>query len=85
MVRSKLQVSPAVLPKEQLQALWRALDVEGRGLIGRGVFGAFMRKGSGDDATSVSSSPAWKAKLAQRKAAGDRLTLVLESVFAAST
>ncbi|KAL1524573.1 hypothetical protein AB1Y20_019463 [Prymnesium parvum] len=69
MVRNKLRISAARAPREQLQALWRSLDVESTGFVKPGEFGAFMRKGQMEEA-AAGSSPAWKAKLAREKAAG---------------
>ena len=70
MVRGKLQIPPAKASKEELQAAWRAMDADASGYVSAGEFGAFMRKGQGDEAAAAGPSTAWKTKLVQQRLAG---------------
>ena len=70
MVRGKLQIPPAKASKEELQAAWRAMDADASGYVSAGEFGAFMRKGQGDEAAVGGASTTWRVKLVQERLAG---------------
>ena len=68
LVRQELLLTPKELPEPALKAVWVALDNDGSGSITVGEFGAFMRKGKGNEPSPLT----WRAKVeAQKRASGD--------------
>ena len=60
MIRKELKLGPTQVSKDELLALWKALDADGSGLITSGEFGQFMKLGAPE------KGPGWKALRTQR-------------------
>ena len=60
MVRSELKQGAAELPKDELLALWKALDADGSGLVTIGEFGQFMKLGAPE------KGPGWREQRTMR-------------------
>ena len=61
MIRKELKLGPNQVAKDELLALWKALDADGSGLITSGEFGQFMKLGAPEKGLG------WKALRTQRK------------------